>query len=291
MRLGYNSVRIHHHDKYCVQDSKDSVTLNPEQMAKLDALLAQAAERAVLCLFLRRDLNALENRVAIHIRRPPENESALPYQSQYVDPAWKTAAWQTQVATYAGAAPLPNWKLLAASDAYDASATAPKIDSSLLNNNVVHLDQERGALTVATERTLGCSAEGGRWHVGAATITISGSPATIWISSLDAEPISSSNRLLLSHLTDMQNTGTTYGEPERKTILARGVNPPLIRVGQAEIELTLNEALAYNVYALATSGRRLERIEVDVRESSIYFKINVAHPEGARMLYEIVRDK
>jgi len=256
-----------------------------------DDPLAQAAERAVLCLFLRRDLSALENRVAIHIRHPPDTENALPDQSQYVDPVWKTAAWQSQVATFVGEAPLKNWQLIAASDAYGASATAPKLDSSLLNNNVVRLDQERGALTVATERTLGCSVEEGRWHIGAATITISGSPATIWISSLDAEPICSSSRLLLSHLTDMQDTGTTYGETERKTILARGVNPPLIRVGQAEIELTLQEAQAYKIYALATSGRRLERIATDLCNNKLCFTINVAHPEGARMLYEIVRDK
>ena len=41
-RLGYNSIRIHHHDAASVEGSADSLTLNPGKMEKLDYLLAAA---------------------------------------------------------------------------------------------------------------------------------------------------------------------------------------------------------------------------------------------------------
>ena len=41
-RLGYNALRIHHHDAGSVQGSKDGLTLNTDNMDRLDYLLAAA---------------------------------------------------------------------------------------------------------------------------------------------------------------------------------------------------------------------------------------------------------
>lgn len=43
-RIGYNSIRIHHHDGGLVQGMPDSTTLNPDQLDRLDALLAACSE-------------------------------------------------------------------------------------------------------------------------------------------------------------------------------------------------------------------------------------------------------
>lgn len=44
-RVGYNAIRIHHHDGPLVEGSADGTTPNPKRMAQLDALVAKAAER------------------------------------------------------------------------------------------------------------------------------------------------------------------------------------------------------------------------------------------------------
>ncbi|PIV31257.1 MAG: hypothetical protein COS35_02360, partial [Zetaproteobacteria bacterium CG02_land_8_20_14_3_00_50_9] len=47
VRLGYNSIRIHHYDNGCVQGSADGLTLNPEQMAKIDGFIAACIKRGL----------------------------------------------------------------------------------------------------------------------------------------------------------------------------------------------------------------------------------------------------
>ena len=46
-RLGYNAVRLHHHDGLLVQDAADGTTVNPARMAELDALVAALVERGI----------------------------------------------------------------------------------------------------------------------------------------------------------------------------------------------------------------------------------------------------
>lgn len=47
VRLGYNSIRVHHYDNGCVRDSADGLTLNAEQMARLDGFIAACIQRGL----------------------------------------------------------------------------------------------------------------------------------------------------------------------------------------------------------------------------------------------------
>ncbi len=47
VRLGYNSVRIHHYERGVVKGMKDALTLNAEQMDRLDYLLAKCFEKGI----------------------------------------------------------------------------------------------------------------------------------------------------------------------------------------------------------------------------------------------------
>ena len=249
--------------------------------------LSQASDRASICLFLRRDLDVAQERVAIAL--PPGEASALKDRAASVAPAWSVAAWNVRVATYASEKPLNGWRVLPALDAYATNAVA---SFASLTNAVgpLAIDPARGAFTITTPRTVGGFAESGRIAAGPLSVDITGTPATVWVSALDAAPVTESRRLLLTHLTDVQNTGVRYAERARKTLLAWGKLPYLVRVGQAEVTLALKEPGAYTVYALATSGRRLEKVDAKVVDGKLAFTASVANPSGARMLYEIVRE-
>ena len=249
--------------------------------------LSQASERASLCLFLRRDLAPAAEQVAVAL--PAREVGALQENVTRVSPSWNGAAWNARVATYAAEAALPGWRLVSGSEAYATNAAAA---FAPLTNAVgaLAIDQARGAFTVTTERTVGGFAEAGRVEAGPLTVEISGTPATVWVSALDRAPVSESKRLLLTHLTDVQNTGVSYAEKARKTLLAWGKTPYLVRVGAAEVTLALKEPGAYTVHALATSGRRLERVASKVVDGKLCFTASVANKDGAHMLYEIVRE-
>jgi hypothetical protein len=94
--------------------------------------------------------------------------------------------------------------------------------------------------------------------------------------------------MLLTHLTDVQGEGTTFADLERKVLLKFGKGS-LVRNGTAQISLKLADSTAYVVYELESSGRRLGTVHSETRGDRLTFTASVDGPNGARMLYEIVR--
>jgi hypothetical protein len=145
-----------------------------------------------------------------------------------------------------------------------------------------------------TARTCGGYAPAGQTiHDKAENVSISiiGTNATVWVSSLDGQPIPQSRRLLITHLTDLQNNGIQYAETERKTLLKWGGLPHLVRNGQARIRLQLLDSSKFEAWSLSTSGRRLSRLQPRIDGRSLEFTADVgANPQqGAQMIYELVR--
>ena len=250
--------------------------------------LAQASERASLCLFLRGDLAPAKEKVAVVL--PPREAGALREAATRVAPEWSWAAWSVQVGTRAAERGEAGERAVSFGDAY-AKGAAESFASLTNARGALAMDSARGAFTVTTARTVGGFAESGAVRAGALAVEISGAPATVWVSALDSAPVAESGRLLLTHLTDVQNTGVRYAERARKTLLAQGRLPHLVRAGQAGVTLALKAPERYAVYALATDGRRVEKLASKVEKGGFSFTASVAGGAGgARMLYEIVRE-
>jgi hypothetical protein len=158
----------------------------------------------------------------------------------------------------------------------------------------ITIDGSRDVLVLDTPRTAGGYAPAGQTIQASRSgvrIAIAGADATVWVSALDAAPIGQSRRLLVTHLTDLQNTGIRYAEAERKTLQAWGRLPHLVKAGAATVVLPLEDAPNYGVWALSTGGRRLAEIPTVTASRQLTFEADVAGggPEGARMLYEVAR--
>jgi hypothetical protein len=126
---------------------------------------------------------------------------------------------------------------------------------------------------------------------GGVRIKMQESDATVWVSALDDRPIRESRRLLVTHLTDLQNTGIRYAEEERQTLLDWGGLPHLVRAGQAEVSVRFERPDQYQVWALSPGGKRLAQLSTETKEGELRFTVDVAGDveAGARMIYEIVR--
>ena len=272
--------------------------------------LTQAAERAGLCLFLRGDLQPAKHAVAI--TSTPDALLASATVSRDRAPAWNRLAWLTRVGWRIGdPSPTTEHELpllfsggtdpLAASnektilDRFAQSGWLPAANRTDLNRNRIQsesgevtIDAPASTLTVDTICTAGGFAPAGkRIEARAATIDILDTYATVWVSSLDGEPITRSKRLLITHLTDLQNTGTRYGDPNRQLLLDWGRLPHLARAGRATVALRIEHAERAKVYSLAVNGKRTGEVQTSVAEGVMSVPLSVSADGKARMLYEI----
>jgi hypothetical protein len=314
--------------RFAYSHSRDAM-FTPSRMGYFDLAsdpLSQAAERASLCLFLRGDLPTATNRVALTMT---EADLATPADRiPRLAPRWHWLAWVTQIGTeliespadaagsilvplgwQSPASAFPAAKTLAVDpyqleDAqlwqairdrglvanWNSTDPARKIYQSESGN--VTIDAPRDILVLDTAKTAGGYAPAGQVIAtaqGRVVIRIEQSDATVWISALDNRSIRGSRRMLVTHLTDLQNTDIKYAEPERKTLLDWGRLPHLVRAGKAGITIRSNLARSLRVWALAPNGRRLAEVPVRVDGNAFTFTADVAADPatGARMLYEL----
>jgi hypothetical protein len=61
----------------------------------------------------------------------------------------------------------------------------------------------------------------------------------------------------------------------------------LVLAGSATVTLELQNARQARVWALSTGGRRVAPVTADVRGGKLVVPLEVAGPEGARMVYEV----
>ena len=258
--------------------------------------LSLAAERATLCLFLRGDLMPLTRTYAMIIPKTDVLRMRVPMPLNQT--GWPWLAWYARLGTIVADAPAPDFTWSSRfPDVYSKPSSeirrllVPDPSSGLppAGDGAITLDKTSGMIVIKTPRTCGGFTESGTVDAGALSFTVSDTAATVWVSSLDGQPVTQSARLLLTHLTDVQNTGIRYAQQSRKTLLAWGGKPHLVRNGKAGIRLAVKPAQQHHVYPLATSGRRLA--EIPARETGGWLTFTAAvdaNPDTATMLYEIV---
>lgn len=259
--------------------------------------LSLAAERASLCLFLRGDLPPLSRTYAIHI--PPADALQMRDAMPHSHAPWRWLGWHARLGTLVADTPPASATWSARfPDAYATPSSAirallapPDAPLPPAGDGAVALDNQSGTFILKTPRTCGGFTESGIVDADALIFDVHGTAATVWASALDAQPIRSSRRLLLTHLTDVQNAGIRYAQNSRKTLLAWGGLPHLARNGKADIRLAVKPADAYKVYALTTGGRRVAEIPSRAVKGRLAFTAAVdALPGSATLLYEIVRE-
>ena len=151
------------------------------------------------------------------------------------------------------------------------------------------VDGKAGTMAIDTPMTCGVFSEGGRMRAGCLTADSGGVPATIWASSLDGRPIADSSRILLTHLTDVQNTGATFEDDTMRVLLAWGDLPHLMRNGNAKVALSLSPG-KFEVFALDGDGSRRRKVQSVANGRAVGFVADIGtDPASATYMYEIVR--
>ncbi len=286
--------------------------------------LGLAAERAALCLFLRGDLEPLKAEYPLALSERDLRNPANGAPKCQAD-SWLWAAWNARLsinvdkdgaASPEGTAYEPLFR-----DSATVRAELAALGATEPGDGAVSIDADTGTFLINTPRTAGGFAESGahtagplHWELCAGTAPAvqntgksavspaqSGNspvPATVWASSLDGAPIPESSHILLTHLTDVQNSDIKYADSDLTILLNWGKLPHLMRCGAAEVALTLaagNAAAApLRVYRLSPSGRRIAEVPCTVEPASggvtLRFTARTDYdPAAATFLYEIER--
>ena len=259
--------------------------------------LSLAADRAAVMLYLRGDLRAAPQAVAYEISEDSINAGT-----------WSSArhipgglAWMARIGTAVKTTP-PNAIFIPM--ASDKEAVLAKLAAGGVavttgrtpyqtNNGELMLDRASGVLTVDTPRTAGGYADQGRTIEalrGGVRIDKIVTGATVYATSIDSQPLRSSSRILVTHLTDLQNSGAHYGESARQTLLKWGDLPYLVRNGEATVHLTLDNPAAYTIWELSVAGHRIATVPSVVAGKTLSFTATVRGAYGARMLYEVTTE-
>jgi hypothetical protein len=174
----------------------------------------------------------------------------------------------------------------------------------------LRLDKERGSMAIITPRTCGGFAESGRLEAGILSFEILPSPlvsaspssvlgesnasvpTTLWASSLDGQPLATSSRILVVHLTDVQGEGARYADASR-TILLKWGKAPFIETGSANVTMQLEPRgeAGFTVFALDMAGNRKAEIPAEYRDGTLRFTVSTSGPQGGRIFYEIIRKR
>ena len=276
--------------------------------------LGLAAERAALCLFLRGDIAPLKAAYPVVFAesdlRNPSNGAPKCQATGWLWAAWN-ARLSVDVASGGAAAAKKTKKggedapgafaaLTRPSEAVKADLDA--LGASRPGDGAVSIDRDTGTFLIDTPRTVGGFAEEGAHVAGCLSFALSGAPATVWASSLDGAPVAESGHVLVTHLTDVQNSDIKYADEALTILLDWGHLPHVMRRGAAKVSLRLapsvppqgaaEPAPAFRIYRLSPSGKRLGTVpaEFDHATGLLSFDARTDYdPESATFLYEIVR--
>ncbi len=149
------------------------------------------------------------------------------------------------------------------------------------------LNTNEQKISVITPKTEAIAFKKGVENLSSLRAIESTTPCSVAISSMDGNPISKSNRMVLVYATDNVNKGMRLSET-RECLLANAKSNAdvLILRGKLSAELELQKGKKYKLYALAMNGSRMSEIPTKIENGVM--KINIDNSKTPTTFFEIV---
>lgn len=154
----------------------------------------------------------------------------------------------------------------------------------------IMIDQQKGTLRILTERSecLFVPEKNSRLEGNFLRAENAEFLATIGAISLDGEPLNTSHRVLLLHLTDVVNDGELY--QDKSMVVLRKYGGPGLLARKGAVQLTLR-GVGDNakLYALDLAGKRVAEIPMQKTADGVTFTAQTHREKGTCLAYELVR--
>ena len=247
------------------------------------------SERAMMCLYMRGDMPCLNKTLSWVL--PESKIRAVTEFSPYSPPEWIGAAWWLKLGTCVSEKPDDTaYRSVMYEDAYKLQRKSI-VEGLPCGGGAVAINEEQGVFAVKTDRTCGAFALKGMVNTGNLTVDFGESAGTVWASSLDGNSLSNSDKILVTHLTDLKNTGMAFGNAEKTILLDWGTIPVLARVAEAKVSLGVKNG-SWNIHRLDFAGKRTGKVAGEVKLGKLGFTVSTAPCNGeVVMCYELERMK
>ena len=260
-----------------------------------------ATERAIFCLFMRRDMPELELTYP-NLYAPSELAKT---DGEIEDPTHCIARWAAYRTKLGGLVSENIPEGVKCLNRY-SSACKPKTvgqicadlaykpsDEVVSANGEVRVNRKKGSVIVDTPLTSGgFLEEPGIIETCTMKADVKGESTAIWVSSLNKNVIVKSKRLLLTLIGDVQNEGIEY-EDDTMCVLKRWGRADAVRIARrtsASVSLLLAKASSWKVYALNPDGSRKREVKSTFSNGRLEFVADVAgDPQEAEFYYEITQ--
>ncbi len=258
--------------------------------------ISLGSDRLFACLYLRRDLPALERTFATLY--PPKTLEDLDAPLRGLQTAVPWVGWRAHIGgLYASSLP-DGWESMGPYTGVRGEGELMR-DLGLASVETIRspdggfaVDRRNETLILATARTAGgFLPSAGRIEAGALSAEVSAAPAAVWASSLGKAPLARAPRILCSVLTDALQDGMRFRDATREVLVCWGDGGrKLMRRTHARISLALEGDAEATAYSLRPDGARRRRLPVEMRDGRLLLDVDTAG-DGveAEYLFEIVR--
>ena len=155
----------------------------------------------------------------------------------------------------------------------------------------LELNQPEGIFCVVTEHSEGAVLPAGKALSGKVLkITGNTAYAAFFAAAMDGNPLPGSNRILLLHLTDIQNSKAKFSSGAMTLWLERGSLPHLLRKGEAKVSLS-GKFAGHKLYAVNLAGKRLAEVPLVKTDDGVSFKADTHMLKNGVVAYELALDK
>ena len=239
-----------------------------------------ATEKAIACLYMRRDLPELKD-VYPHLCRPSQLRALDPVPD---DPSYRYGSWMAYRAKIGHFV----------AEEKPPCAVAPERlgDEGGTADGAVRVNRREGWIMVDTPCTTGGFVEcPGVVRTAQLSADVSASNTSVWASSLDRKPIAESRRILFTLVSDVQNPGIEY-ENAKMEVLIRWGRQDAGRLARRAVAKTVLKVAPgeWKAYALNPDGSRKREVSAQCKDGSLCFTADIAgDPKEAEFYYELVR--
>lgn len=151
-------------------------------------------------------------------------------------------------------------------------------------------DLKKAVWTLSAMRTCGAVVRRGRFTAGALAGDAGEDGAIVWATTCDGRSFAESSRVLVTHLTQLRNTGIVLSGEKSRVLEDWGSLPYLVKRGAVRLSLALGPG-AWRVWRLDAAGRRRSEVATSRADGRLRFTADVAgDSDNATILYEAVRE-